>query len=504
MAHFLEHMLFLGTEKYPKEGQFQSFISQNGGSNNAWTGTEHTTYFFDVRPAFFEEGLDRFAQFFIAPLLAADSADRERKAVDSEYKLKLQDDIRRIYQVQKETVNPAHPFSKFSVGSAETLEDRDGPITEELVTFYRENYSANLMTLVLLGPQSLDELEAWANTYFAGIEDKSLPSRVPEAPLVTPEQQGKLIIIEPRKEVRKLTLNFSLPSMRGFYKTKPLSYVAHLLGYEGPGSLMSLLKNKGFINTLSAGGGISGSNFREFTVSLNLTPVGLDHIDDIVTYVFQAIRLIREKGLDEWRYKEKQAVQEMAFHHQEASRPIDLVSHLVMNLHHYEPDDVMYGDYMMDTYVEQDIRQMLALLTPENLRLTLIAQGFNYHEKAKWYSTPYTVKEISDHQRAAWHEPHISPALTLPEPNPFISYQPVPLPLEHDTQTNPECIQELPGFSLWFGQETEFRVPKGSIYVAIDSPYSVASVENIVKTRVAIEMLLEAINESAYPAEVAG
>lgn len=35
MAHFLEHMLFLGTEKYPREGQFQSFISQNGGSNNA-------------------------------------------------------------------------------------------------------------------------------------------------------------------------------------------------------------------------------------------------------------------------------------------------------------------------------------------------------------------------------------------------------------------------------------------------------------------------------------
>ena len=41
LAHYLEHMLF-GYEKYPKVGEFQSYISQHGGTNNAWTGTEHT------------------------------------------------------------------------------------------------------------------------------------------------------------------------------------------------------------------------------------------------------------------------------------------------------------------------------------------------------------------------------------------------------------------------------------------------------------------------------
>ncbi|MGR5488448.1 insulinase family protein, partial [Vibrio alfacsensis] len=105
LAHYLEHMLFLGTDKYPKVGEFQSFISQHGGSNNAWTGTEHSCFFFDIYPNAFEKGLDRFSQFFSAPLFNEEALDKERQAVDSEYKLKLNEDGRRLYQVQKETIN---------------------------------------------------------------------------------------------------------------------------------------------------------------------------------------------------------------------------------------------------------------------------------------------------------------------------------------------------------------------------------------------------------------
>ncbi len=135
MAHFLEHMLFLGTEKYPRVGEFQTFINQSGGSNNAWTGTENTTYFFEVSPHTFSEGLDRFGQFFTAPLFNEDAVDKERNAVDSEYKLKLRDDVRRLYQVHKETVNPSAPGSpNFRSGDITTLEDRQNkPVRTELM-----------------------------------------------------------------------------------------------------------------------------------------------------------------------------------------------------------------------------------------------------------------------------------------------------------------------------------------------------------------------------------
>ena len=69
LAHFLEHMLFIGTEKYPEPDGYFSFVQAHGGSSNAYTAPDHTNYFFDIQPEAFHEGLDRFAQFFISPLL---------------------------------------------------------------------------------------------------------------------------------------------------------------------------------------------------------------------------------------------------------------------------------------------------------------------------------------------------------------------------------------------------------------------------------------------------
>ena len=505
MAHFLEHMLFLGTQKYPKVGEFQTFINQSGGSNNAWTGTEHTTYFFEVSPHAFNEGLDRFGQFFTAPLFNAEAVDKERQAVDSEYKLKIKDDVRRLYQVHKETINPAHPFAKFSVGDLTTLDDRDDTsVREELIAFYQSHYSANLMGLVLLGPQSLDQLEEYARTYFDHIPNSGQAKPEIEAPLVTSRESASFIKIEPIKEVRKLTLSFSMPAVEKYYRQKPLSYIAHLLGNEGCGSLMSLLKGRGLINTLAAGGGINGSNFREFTVSLNLTPQGLDNIDEIVTAVFQYIELIRQHGMDEWRYHEKQSVLELAFRYQEKSRPLDTVSYLVMNLMHYDPEDIIYGDYMMAGYDEAMIRELLDYLTPENMRLVLVAKEQEYDRVAHWYHTPYSVTPFTAEQLRGWHDVGEEPELKLPGKNPYICEQLDPHPLAPDAGQPPQLLQDLPGFRLWHKQEHEFRVPKGVVYVAIDSPHAVDTPRNIVKTRLCVEMLLEAINESAYPAEIAG
>ncbi len=133
-----------------------------------------------------------------------------------------------------------------------------------------------------------------------------------------------------------------MPSVDQYYRQKPLSYIAHLLGNEGSGSLMSVLKSRGLINTLAAGGGVNGSNFREFTVSLNLTPKGIDHIDDIVTAVFQYIKLIEQQGFDEWRYKEKTGRARASVPVSgKKSRPLDTVSYLVMNMFHYAPEDVI-------------------------------------------------------------------------------------------------------------------------------------------------------------------
>ena len=89
LAHFLEHMLFLGTDQFPDSGSFNNFVSQAGGNTNAWTGTEHSCYFFDINNQEFEHALLQFSRFFIAPLLSANETEKERNAIDAEFKLKI-------------------------------------------------------------------------------------------------------------------------------------------------------------------------------------------------------------------------------------------------------------------------------------------------------------------------------------------------------------------------------------------------------------------------------
>lgn len=89
VAHFLEHMLFMGTEKYPDESEYSKFIENNGGMNNAYTSLTDTNYHLDISNDAFEEALERFSDFFKGPTFKQESTEREMNAVDSEYNQSL-------------------------------------------------------------------------------------------------------------------------------------------------------------------------------------------------------------------------------------------------------------------------------------------------------------------------------------------------------------------------------------------------------------------------------
>ncbi len=210
LAHFLEHMLFLGTEKYPDGSEYQKFISQYGGSNNAWTATEHTCFFFDIHHSHFTEAIDRFSQFFTAPLLSEEFVNKERKNIDAEFKMKLKDDVRRLYDVHKETINPEHPFSKFSVGNTTTLCDSEnGNLKEEVKAFFHKHYVAKAMTLVLEGPQNLKQLALLAKQYFSDVSANEVPNNLPDVPLYRSEHQQIALHVQPVKNDHQLIISFA-------------------------------------------------------------------------------------------------------------------------------------------------------------------------------------------------------------------------------------------------------------------------------------------------------
>ena len=172
LAHFLEHMLFMGTEKYPSEESYSKHCADSGGYDNAYTGLEQTNYHFEVSNEGFDKAFDMFAQFFIHPLFTADAVDREMNAVDSENQKNLQSDMWRFFQLLQHESNPDSALNRFSTGNLETLK-KDG-VVEALKDFHQKWYSSNIMNLVVYSNKSIEDIETQVKELFSEVENKNI------------------------------------------------------------------------------------------------------------------------------------------------------------------------------------------------------------------------------------------------------------------------------------------------------------------------------------------
>ena len=151
----------MGTKTFPEENHYDAYVSKNGGETNAWTDLEETVYHFTIPQAQLFSTLDIFSRFFHEPLMRSDAVDRERQAVESEFKLSLQSDSARLQQLLCATSKPLseHPFRTFSWGNQESLSPEGVDVVEELRKFYDMYYYAQNMRLVVIGGYTLDELQ---------------------------------------------------------------------------------------------------------------------------------------------------------------------------------------------------------------------------------------------------------------------------------------------------------------------------------------------------------
>jgi insulysin len=286
LAHFLEHMLFTGTNKYPKEGEYHEFIQQNGGSANAYTTCYFTNYMFEIKPEMLSGAIDRFSRFFSEPLLTRDCTDREINAVDSEFQGGFTEPWWRYVGIMHQSANPDHPFH-VAVGNNKVLKDepkeRGIDLYDEMKKLFDDCYSANGMTLCIFGKESVAEMSAMVKELFSGIPNKNVTmpigAAVSDKPAFLPQDWNRLLLQNPVKDVKDLTFSWVLPYQAPSWKAKPTQYVSHLLGYEGEGSVIAVLKQKGLISACSAGdGGWLEGAFSLINVSFDLTDKGLEHI----------------------------------------------------------------------------------------------------------------------------------------------------------------------------------------------------------------------------------
>lgn len=504
LAHFLEHMLFLGTEKYPDAAEYERFITEHGGSRNAYTSFEHTNYFFDIDPAHLPGALDRFAQFFIAPNMDARYVERERNAVEAEYQMGLKSDTRRGFDALQANMNPAHPFSRFTVGNLQTLADRSaGRVRDELLAFYDEHYSANLMRLVVLGREPLDELESMLGALFSAVPDKGTPLEVFDEPLFADAQLPMLLKVKPLGTQRQLQVNFQIPEYRALYRAKPMAYVSNLVGHEGAGSLLSALKREGLADALSAGTTLYWRGGALFSVDVSLTERGAAEHERVLQQVFAYLAMLRETGPRERLYAEQSSLAKLAFRFREATNPLDYVSGLSNAMHYYADEDILQGPYLMAGFEAEVIADSLALLTPDRAQVVLTAPEVSTDQVSPFYSVPFARLGPEQIMLRRWQSGD-SADLHLPAPNPFIVEDVDLRPVAADNGAQPQLRLEQARKRIWYRQAEEFRVPKGALYVSFRSPLVGATAEQRAAAWLYTRMVTDASNEYTYPALLAG
>ncbi len=493
LAHFLEHMLFIGTEKYPEVDGYQQFISAHGGQSNAYTSSDHTNYFFDVRPAHFEAAMDRFAQFFISPLLDPDYVEREKNAVHSEYQLQIKDDGWRSGAVIKTVMDPAYEGSRFYIGSLDTLGEG---VNEALHEFFDTQYSADQMVLVALGSESLDEMETWLRPMFSAIENKSIGPAPAPGRAFDPGTFPAQLNYQTLSDSHQISFNFPVPPVDEHYRTKPAHYLTNLLGHEGEGSLHQRLEQAGWIESLAAGVQRLDESNAFISIDIELTESGRGAADEITAALFSFIELLNAQEPEDWRYDEQARVAELGFRFQEQSTATGFVYRTSPNLTRYPPEEVLVADYLMEGMDAALIRRYLSYLRPDNVLIERSGPDVPTDQMETYFQVPYQLATRID------IDPQTSKAgLHLPEPNPFI---PEALSLTVQSTDLPSLAVSAPGTELWLAPDAEFGVPRANQTFFLGVPGGLSSARDLALAQLYAQLVNDALNPYAYPAMLAG
>eukprot|EP00940_MAST-03C_sp_MAST-3C-sp2_P001513 g1513.t1 len=467
LAHFTEHMLFMGTQKYPKENEFENFLSKAGGSSNAFTDHECTVYAFDVHATHIEGALDRFAQFFIEPLMKEDATNREIQAVDSEFTMSLSRDGARRSQLLCHMSKSGHPLRNFSWGNRKSLCGSASPseikrLRSALLAFQKRHYRANKMTLCVVGGQNLDALETLVRSTFSSIPSSTTNDRVvasTENPLSTDAMATLTILPSIRTHTYRLNLYWYLrPPYR--FARRSADYVGDLIGHEGEGSVLAALKRRSWATAITVGvDEESGTGWNSaaslFDIDITCTREGADHVEDIVEIIMSYVAMLRRAGPQKWFWDECKCVNEAAFRFSDPSDSYSTAESIAFNMWRYGVRDALSGPYAWRVFDAEEIEETLSQLDPRHVAVFLtssahgdenddddgcdtktsgetasppprVVAGHKMTKTEPWFRCPYASIPFSSSSIARWTSifslrvESLKSELALPRRNPFI------------------------------------------------------------------------------------
>ncbi len=385
MAHFVEHLLFLGTEAYPGENDFSKYVLERGGEYNAYTRWDKTLYGFSVPKSSFLGALDRFSHFFINPLFTSSAIEREVHAVHHEFEDSIEDDPLRLWRVLKESGNPNHSNRKLSCGNLTTLSRLRRVDIEK---WFKDQYQPKSMKLVLMSPEPLEVLESAAIYYFSQIPEGNQKEKKGREKITSLEQRGCFIYLKPALKNRSLSLIWELSSTN----SQAIELLQLALNYDRSNSLAQILEEQPHVREAGLEFWRISGEQGLFMINIVLSDEGLIHHEEVISKCFQVLNGFKQIGIPQSLVKK---IERHPSFESSLEGALKISSELI--------DEMDQGSMNVS-----EANSLLLDLNPFECIYALVGApeevGVKLSRIEKWMGSPYVIRRVSQEKLERWSE----------------------------------------------------------------------------------------------------
>ncbi|KAF7456970.1 Insulinase (Peptidase family M16) family protein [Cryptosporidium felis] len=388
LAHFLEHSLFLGTERFPGQNEFGRFVRSHGGGTNAATDVTMTHYSVSIPNQFLEETLDRFSQFFKSPLFPKEYLSKEINIIDGEFLSKTNHYVTILEHVLKQLSDEDHIYRKFYYGNSETLltdpEKKGISLRERAIQFFSNYYGSGNMTLVIFSSLELEVISELSLKYFSDVKSALKPPPSPESLSKYSEfpfkgMARRLAKINLNTDRRELVFLFPLPRKEFGISRSFCMYLSFLFSpISGQGQMETLIQRE-LCFDISLNEVYSQLGFSYLTISLFLTIQGASSLRKVILAVFLAIQTIKKTPFIEEYVRRIACRDQSEFREiQENLASVQLLD--LLNCFHQtkSPAERFFSACLHKGHLsEENFKELMGHLNSEKLVLFAIGSGFD-------------------------------------------------------------------------------------------------------------------------------
>lgn len=280
-----------------------------------------------------------------------------------------------------------------------------------------------------------------------------------------------------------------------------------------------------------AGYSTTARGFGFFDVVMELTETGFEHTNEIITMVFQFIKLMKTEGPQKRIFDEYAQLTESMFRFKEKESPIGIVTSVSPSLHvsiqwsnypirpiynlitilfHFKlvpMEDMLTAGLLAKEWRPEHIEEVFSCLEPEKMRIVLVGKKLEEicDQTERWYGTRFNVHKVGEEWMARWKNVELNENFFLPKPNPFVSADfSLVARTAQDVTEHPVVIYDTEYIRVWHKLDDEFKKPKSILYFNLSSPIVYSDPQNCNLTNLFVQLFLESINEDLYNADIAG